>query len=308
MENNQEQLILSKEEREKLIQKIDVLEKVKSLILLGGTEMATIEQIAEYYEVTKRQIERILESNRDELKEDGYRVFKAKDFNTDIIGGIKNIKTAKGKFIINFENNSSEEFSPRGVALFTKRAILRVGMLLCNSKIARKIRTTLLDIEDQTSVVTKENIINNERDLLLNIIDSSDNPLQLALAMGEYKKYKDRHIKALETERDVLVGQVMNWDYQAIINKLIRKIAGKIFNGNYAKAWEKLWADLLYKHEIGIRSRITKSKKEGATTFDVLYPAEIQKALECSIALCEMYRIDISDVMIHNNNIKAIEV
>jgi hypothetical protein len=307
MENNQEQLTLSKEMRDKYINKIDILEKVKELFLLGTTELTTIEQVSNYYEVSTRQIERLIESNRDELLSDGFKVFKAEDFKTDGLVGIKNIETTRGKFTVRFNDDTEKSFSPKGITLFTKRAILRIGMLLRDSEIAKEVRTQLLNIEEVTQVEVKENIIDTETGLLVDIIKSYGDQMQLAIATGKYKEYTDRHRKALEMERDILVGQVINWNPQAIINNLIRRIGGRIFRGDFNKAWEKLWAELLYKHNIGVRSRITKSKKEKARTFDVLYPAEVQKALECTIALCNMYKIDITDVMIHNNDVKQIE-
>ena len=48
----------------------------------------------------------------------------------------------------------------RGMKLFPKRAILRVGMLLRDSEIAKEIRTRLLDIVQDTEKASPE-IIHN---------------------------------------------------------------------------------------------------------------------------------------------------
>lgn len=69
---NEEFLMESREEREKLIGRIDVLEKVKSLLLLPALELATTQQVADFYEVGVKAIEKLVERNKDELLSDGY--------------------------------------------------------------------------------------------------------------------------------------------------------------------------------------------------------------------------------------------
>ena len=46
---NQENLINLKEERDKAIHRIDVLDKVKHLLLIPHTEVSNIKQVAEFY-------------------------------------------------------------------------------------------------------------------------------------------------------------------------------------------------------------------------------------------------------------------
>lgn len=53
---NEEQLLEQKETRDKYVNKIEVLNKVKSLLLIQETELATIKQVADYYEVETRTI------------------------------------------------------------------------------------------------------------------------------------------------------------------------------------------------------------------------------------------------------------
>lgn len=55
----EEMIMNSKEEREKLIWRIDVLEKTKKLLLIPGTEFATIKQVAEFYEVNEDSVQKI---------------------------------------------------------------------------------------------------------------------------------------------------------------------------------------------------------------------------------------------------------
>lgn len=55
------------------------------------------------------------------------------------------LENKKGKTILKVQNETLE-IPNRGLRLFPKRAILRIGMLLRDSEVAKEIRTRLLDI------------------------------------------------------------------------------------------------------------------------------------------------------------------
>lgn len=56
---NENELLEKKDLREEMIGKVEVLDKVKKLILLPDTEYATKKQVAKYYEVKVDAIESI---------------------------------------------------------------------------------------------------------------------------------------------------------------------------------------------------------------------------------------------------------
>ena len=74
-EITKEIIIETKEEREALIERVDVLQKVKGLLLLPGLEMATTKQVADFYEVKLTTINNMILMHREELEADGV-VFK----------------------------------------------------------------------------------------------------------------------------------------------------------------------------------------------------------------------------------------
>lgn len=78
---NGNELLEKKGLREKVINRTDVLDKVKELILLPNTEYATTEQVAEYYEVGKEAITSLVHDNREEVESDGYKVIRRGDIN-----------------------------------------------------------------------------------------------------------------------------------------------------------------------------------------------------------------------------------
>ena len=125
---NENQLLENKELREKNLGRVEVLDQVKELLMLGDTEFATTEMVAKYYEVKLEAIQSLIKDNREELLNNGFKLYKRSEI----------LNVLKGQLEITIPN--------RGLNLFSKRAILNVGMLLRDSKIAQELRSRLLDV------------------------------------------------------------------------------------------------------------------------------------------------------------------
>ena len=135
-----------KEQRDKYIERIDILEKVKEINILAGTNFMTTRQVADFYEVVTRTIQHIWADNRGEIQEDGVQILKGNEIKklanditfeaTDVeIQAFKGYSLVGGARISNGNN-----------ILFPKRAVLRIGMLLRDSPVAKEIRTLLLNV------------------------------------------------------------------------------------------------------------------------------------------------------------------
>lgn len=74
---NENQLLEQKELREELIGKVEVLDKVKELILLPYGDSMTMDMVADYYEVGREAINSLVKDNRDEISEDGYTILES---------------------------------------------------------------------------------------------------------------------------------------------------------------------------------------------------------------------------------------
>lgn len=201
MKHQEIDLIEKQQVREKFMERIEVLNKVKELILLDELEMATTEMVAEYYGEDVGTIKMCVKRHSDEIESDGYKVWKKKDFNESNIVLLSSTKT---NFTV-LLGNEETTISNRGIALFPKRAILRVGMLLRDSEVAKEVRTQLLNIVE---VVEKEN-----KELLTTHVDyelEMSQKIGLAIVKGNYdlylklmaelNDYKSRHIEKLEKE------------------------------------------------------------------------------------------------------------
>lgn len=206
---NENQLLENKQMREECVGRIEVLSKVKELLLLPKTDFATTEMVANYYEVDGgvKTIEKVVERNLDELKSNGYSVRNKENLLTYNMS----VKTKRGGFdILNDEGNIIASGSNKGIALFTKRAILNVGMLLRDSLVAREIRTQLLNgfdnavDEDKVELFTRD--IDEEMKLNLELAQAfaSGDQTKMLIASQNLNNFKNRKIKQLEDENGKL--------------------------------------------------------------------------------------------------------
>ena len=133
----------SKTMREEYIKEeyFDILDKIKAIPYMTKDMVVSIEQVANYYEVTKKAIETVIKRNKNEIESDGYMVLKGeelKDFKQQVCclhGGDTKIIPNKTTVL----------------TILTKRAMLRIGMLLTTSAIAKQVRTHLLNCEEEVS-------------------------------------------------------------------------------------------------------------------------------------------------------------
>ena len=196
--------ILTKKQREENIGKIEVLDKVGKLLSLGKTEFSTLKQVSEYFGVPEETIKTVIARHRNELNTDGLKCYNIdeinKSFNMKLLSQERHIK------VISIDGEKIT-IPNRGITLFSKRAVLRIGMLLRDSKVAAELRSRLLNIVEaaentpqnngKTIVENNLNLIETEkeiRDKLAKAIAEGDNLMasvyatQLANLLAENNK------------------------------------------------------------------------------------------------------------------------
>ncbi|MFE2994224.1 phage antirepressor KilAC domain-containing protein [Nocardia sp. NPDC059246] len=138
-------------QRDTLAGRTEVLDKVGALRTLSDDMHAMTEQVATYYEVDRETILTVVKRNRDELDSDGYRIVTR-----TVFGETFNL------------NVSNLDPRARQIALFPRRAILRIGMLLRDSEVAKRVRDMLLDVEAETrpAELSEDEIIRNAVSIL----------------------------------------------------------------------------------------------------------------------------------------------
>jgi hypothetical protein len=106
----------------------------------------TKQQIANYFDIDTRTIERILVENKTEFTESGYEVFtglKLKQFKKTILENVPD--TNVGDISKNIENIDIISKAP-SLGVFTFKAFLNLGMIINNSEKAKELRSAILDI------------------------------------------------------------------------------------------------------------------------------------------------------------------
>ncbi|HJV46601.1 MAG TPA: hypothetical protein VJ824_12880 [Bacillota bacterium] len=138
---NSEALIESKSLRDSHINNVEVLNKVKALSLLPDDIHTTIEHVANYFEVTKRWVEELIADNREEVQSDGLKIVSKKELTELNFGDLESFGISK---------------YAASITLIPRRAVLRIGMLLRDSQVAKRVRDYLLNVENTARIEAPE--------------------------------------------------------------------------------------------------------------------------------------------------------
>ena len=276
-----ENIISDRSMRDNCVSHYEVLEKVKKVLLIPDTEWATQKQVAEYYEVGEKAIETICTRHKDELETDGVSLKSYKEFLNIQNEGLE---TVVGKTIFLLVNGESLTVPNRGLKVFPRRAILRVGMLLRDSVIAKEVRTQLLNIEEKTSDEVKVQDINEEQRLMLNVgmAYASGNIDAMLKATTEYNAFQNRHIEKLKNDNKALADGILEWKDRDRLNAGIRKLSA-VTGIHFSKMWNELYKNLQYKYGICLKQR------GGIPYVQWIKESEWDKVIKTFCAMCEAY-------------------
>lgn len=155
------EIIDVKSKRDALAERIEVLEKVKALVLLPNIGMLTTRQIAKYYEVPLKTIQKTYSRFRKEIQSDGYILTTGKKLLVDKLS-TRVYTVEHGLYRVKLDDGSTAEVPNSTIGLFSARAVLRFGMLLHDSKVAQQVRTQLLNIRDNADAATRTKAIDAE--------------------------------------------------------------------------------------------------------------------------------------------------
>ncbi|WP_144461699.1 hypothetical protein [Bacillus subtilis] len=121
--------LIRESEREQYMDRIDVLDKVKKLKMLGDKKHTSIKFLSEYFGMKVPTLTTYIHRNNEVLVEDGLKKLEGLE-----LEGFKHKYNMPGKFI--------------KLYIVPKRAALRLAMILKNSDTAIKVRKELTDEED----------------------------------------------------------------------------------------------------------------------------------------------------------------
>ncbi|MFC7892792.1 restriction endonuclease [Streptomyces sp. NPDC057381] len=124
--------------RSSVLGRTEVLDRVKALSLLPDGMHVTTAMMATYFNVTVEAVRALVHDHRDELETSGYRVLT-------------------GPELSDFKQRSGIRSRTRSLALFPRRAVLNIAMLLRDSEVARQVRVYLLNMEHLARTQPVEN-------------------------------------------------------------------------------------------------------------------------------------------------------
>ena len=275
-------IISDRSMRDKCVGHYEVLERVKELLLLPDTDLMSINQVADYYEVSTDYVKALYGSNREEIDSDGTKILP-RDFYD---GSVKNPTSVKEqtKVTYTFDDGQVISINNRGLKAFSKRAVLRIGMILQQSSVAREVRTQLLNIEEKTLEEVKTHDINEEQSLMLAVgmAVASGDANAVAIATTNLVAFKNRHIEKLKNDNKALADGILEWKDRDRLNAGIRKLSA-VTGIHFSKMWNELYKNLQYKYGICLKQR-------GGTPYvQWIKESEWDKVIKTFCAMCEAY-------------------
>jgi hypothetical protein len=281
--------------RNQLIDRVEVLSKVKALFLVPGFNMMPTKMVANFYEVDTDVIQKCFMRNKNEITEDGVRRVTLNDLKGQGVRLDRVGEGRRGHYTFDAGNNVIVSVPGHGCNFFSPRAVLRIGMLLRDSEVAKEVRTQLLNTFECATEEQKTEAIDQEGVMLLSIIRAGS-PELMAVELGKYRDFMNRHIAKLEgekqglqTELDIVHNEIVTWTPKQITKRLIGSI-GYQLGGRPDYAWSKLRQKLYHHHGISLEQRKHGTK---ASYISLVRDDEWTKVLQEVYALAKEFGIDV---------------
>jgi hypothetical protein len=141
-------LIESRTMRDHHVYRDEVLDKVKSVAFITEQFEMTLQGAADYYEVSVETIRGIVKRHREEFNDYG------------------ELRLLRGKLLKEFKEGLvhpvPELLTTPSLTLLNRRGLLRIGMLLTESEVARSVRNYLLNVEEESDAEQKRWAIERE--------------------------------------------------------------------------------------------------------------------------------------------------
>lgn len=281
--------------RNELIARTEVLDKVKKLLLIPEMNCMTIRQVADYYEVDIDTINRCCQRNRTEIVGDGVANKTPKVFKDLLTEQDVQLVQNRTNLVIQIDDNTRLEIPNRGIKCFSKRAILRIGMLLRDSKIAQEVRTQLLNIVEHTAEEKPELLtqdIDDEEKLQAAIgkAFATGDIMEFATAAQAYTAFQRRHIDRIEASNKLLTAEVLHISDRKMFNRVMRKFASTL-HISFGVAFSMLYKQLSYRYGIDLKKRGDRK----TPYIQYIKDDEWDKVQKVIVAILEKYNVNVKE-------------
>ncbi|MET0415789.1 MAG: phage antirepressor KilAC domain-containing protein, partial [Actinoplanes sp.] len=163
----------------------EALVKVKALRMLADDTYVTVEMAADFFEVPADAIEWHIRRDREELNSDGLEVLT-------------------GPRLSAFKAESGYRSRAGSLTLITRRALLRLGMLLRDSEVAKQVRTQLLDGEARANQSRFDELDINDPNTVLILAQAAQKSAALAIEERNGRLAAEAQVAELEPKAHVL--------------------------------------------------------------------------------------------------------
>lgn len=282
-QKEQENIISDRSMRDKCVERYEILERVKELLLLPDTDLMSINSVADYYEVSPQRIKDLYTQNKEEIDGDGTSLIKRDFYNGSLVKKTS-VEQKQTSVTYTFEDGQIVTINNRGLKAFSKRAVLRIGMILQQSSVAKEVRTQLLNIEEKSSDEVKVQDVTEEQSLMLAVgmAVASGDANAVAVATTNLIAFKNRHIEKLKNDNKALADEILEWKDRNKLNAGIRKLAA-VTGIHFSKMWNELYKNLQYKYGICLKQR-------GGTPYvQWIKESEWNDVIKTFCAMCEAY-------------------
>ena len=197
--------------------------------------------------------------------------------------------------LIQIDDNTRLEIPNRGIKCFSKRAVLRIGMLLRDSKIAQEVRTQLLNIVEHTAEEKPELLtqdIDDEEKLQAAIgkAFATGDIMEFATAAQAYTAFQRRHIDRIETSNKLLTAEVLHISDRKMFNRVMRKFASTL-HISFGVAFSMLYKQLSYRYGIDLKKRGDRK----TPYIQYIKDDEWDKVQKVIVAILEKYGINVKE-------------
>lgn len=254
-------LTTSNIDRQNILNNRFAIERVQSQIgitgmLFNGEYLFTKQMVADFYGVDTSTIDRYLSSYSEELKHNGYVLYKGKSLK---------------EFKLQFAHLINEASKTTQLGLFNFRAFLNIGMLLTESEKAKQVRSVMLDlvistINEKTGGGTK---YINRRDV---------NYIPAAIAEENYRKNLTSAVsQCVIGHANYKYSLITDYIYKAIFKENAKEYREILKLNSKDNIRHTLYAEVLLvvsSFENGVGAAIReqyKAKKRGLTVEEVKY-------------------------------------
>lgn len=281
--------------RNELIARTEVLDKVKKLLLIPEMNCMTIRQVADYYEVDIDTLKKCCKRNKDEIILDGIVTKTPRVFKDLLKGQDVPLVQNQTNLVIQIDDNTRLEIPNRGIKCFSKRAILRIGMLLRDSKIAQEVRTQLLNIVEHTAEEKPELLtqdIDDEEKLQAAIgkAFATGDIMEFATAAQAYTAFQRRHIDRIEASNKLLTAEVLHISDRKMFNRVMRKFASTL-HISFGVAFSMLYKQLSYRYGIDLKKRGDRK----TPYIQYIKDDEWDKVQKVIVAILEKYNVNVKE-------------